>query len=332
GVQQDGIPAPLKELFPVEHLSMHWQRVYPIGAGLLNVGNICFLNSTLQCLTYTPPLANYLLSREHSRTCDQGVFCMMCIMEKHVRQAFANSGKAIKPMSMIQSLREIARNIHFGRQEDAHEFLRYTIDAMQKACLNGYTALDTQTQATTLVHWIFGGSLRSRVKCLECESTSDTYDPFLDLSLEIGQASSLEQALELFVQPELLGEENAYTCDQCKKKVSASKRFTIHQASNVLTLSLKRFANFGGGKITKDVTYPGFLDIHPYMSQRQGDPVMYRLYAVLVHAGDSCRAGHYHCYVQASNGQWYQMNDDQVCPTSTKVVLKQQAYVLFYRR
>lgn len=37
------------------------------------------------------------------------------------------------------SLAEIARNIHFGRQEDAHEFLRYTIDAMQKACLNGCT-------------------------------------------------------------------------------------------------------------------------------------------------------------------------------------------------
>lgn len=31
----------------------------------------------------------------------------------------------------------------------------------------------------------------------------------------------------------------------------ASKRFTIHRASNVLTLSLKRFANFSGGKITK---------------------------------------------------------------------------------
>lgn len=32
---------------------------------------------------------------------------------------------------------EIARHFRFGNQEDAHEFLRYTIDAMQKACLNG---------------------------------------------------------------------------------------------------------------------------------------------------------------------------------------------------
>lgn len=33
--------------------------------------------------------------------------------------------------------------------------------------------------------------------------------------------------------------------------VPASKRFTIHRSSNVLTLSLKRFANFTGGKIAK---------------------------------------------------------------------------------
>lgn len=38
---------------------------------------------------------------------------------------------------------------------------------------------------------------------------------------------------------------------RCKKKVPASKRFTIHRTSNVLTLSLKRFANVSGGKITK---------------------------------------------------------------------------------
>lgn len=31
----------------------------------------------------------------------------------------------------------IARHFRFGNQEDAHEFLQYTVDAMQKACLNG---------------------------------------------------------------------------------------------------------------------------------------------------------------------------------------------------
>ncbi|XP_069339039.1 ubiquitin carboxyl-terminal hydrolase 36 isoform X2 [Eulemur rufifrons] len=328
----DGVPAPQKVLFPMERLCLRWERVFRVGAGLHNLGNTCFLNSTIQCLTYTPPLANYLLSREHARSCHQGSFCMLCVMQNHIVQAFANSGNAIKPVSFIRDLKKIARHFRFGNQEDAHEFLRYTIDAMQKACLNGYAKLDRQTQATTLVHQIFGGYLRSRVKCSVCKSVSDTYDPYLDIALEIRQAANIVRALELFVKPDALSGENAYMCAKCKKKVPASKRFTIHRTSNVLTLSLKRFANFSGGKITKDVGYPEFLNIRPYMSQNSGEPVMYGLYAVLVHSGYSCHAGHYYCYVKASNGQWYQMNDSLVHSSNIKVVLNQQAYVLFYLR
>uniref|UniRef100_A0A2K5KFI5 Ubiquitin carboxyl-terminal hydrolase n=1 Tax=Colobus angolensis palliatus TaxID=336983 RepID=A0A2K5KFI5_COLAP len=328
----DGVPAPQKVLFPTERLSLRWERVFRVGAGLHNLGNTCFLNATIQCLTYTPPLANYLLSKEHARSCHQGSFCMLCVMQNHIVQAFANSGNAIKPVSFIRDLKKIARHFRFGNQEDAHEFLRYTIDAMQKACLNGCAKLDRQTQATTLVHQIFGGYLRSRVKCSMCKSVSDTYDPYLDVALEIRQAANIVRALELFVKADVLSGENAYMCAKCKKKVPASKRFTIHRTSNVLTLSLKRFANFSGGKITKDVGYPEFLNIRPYMSQNNGDPVMYGLYAVLVHSGYSCHAGHYYCYVKASNGQWYQMNDSLVHSSNVKVVLNQQAYVLFYLR
>nr|XP_030142933.3 ubiquitin carboxyl-terminal hydrolase 36 isoform X5 [Taeniopygia guttata] len=195
--------------------------------------------------------------------------------------------------------------------------------------------LDRQTQATTLVHQIFGGYLRSRVKCLECKTVSDTYDPYLDVTLEVERAANIVRALELFVKPEQLGGDNAYRCSMCRKKVLASKRFTIHRASNVLTISLKRFgscSSSGGRKITKDVGYPEFLDIRPFMSEPKGDPITYGLYAVLVHSGYSCNAGHYFCYVKASNGQWYRMNDHEVHPSNIKVVLNQQAYVLFYLR
>ena len=44
----------------------------------------------------------------------------------------------------------------------------------------------------------------------------------------------------------------------------------------------------------------------------QLDPVMYKLYGVLVHAGYSCNSGHYYCYVKGSNGMWYEMNDNRV--------------------
>ncbi|XP_022608275.1 ubiquitin carboxyl-terminal hydrolase 36 isoform X2 [Seriola dumerili] len=287
------------------------------------------MGACIQGGSWPPQPRKHLLPQLHGH---QSGFCMICIMQNHIIQAFANTGNAIKPVSFIRDLKKIARHFRFGSQEDAHEFLRYTIDAMQKACLNGYPKLDRQTQATTLVHQIFGGYLRSRVKCSICKSVSDTYDPYLDIAVEIRQAANIVRALELFVKPDVLSGENAYMCAKCKKKVPATKRFTVHRTSNVLTLSLKRFANFSGGKITKDVGYPEFLNIRPYMSQSSGDPVMYGLYAVLVHSGYSCHAGHYYCYVKASNGQWYQMNDSMVHSSNIKVVLNQQAYVLFYLR
>uniref|UniRef100_A0A3Q3W2T8 Ubiquitin carboxyl-terminal hydrolase 36 n=1 Tax=Mola mola TaxID=94237 RepID=A0A3Q3W2T8_MOLML len=130
-INSDGIELPKKVLFPPERLNLKWSQDHSIGAGLQNMGNTCYLNSILQCLTYTPPFANYMLSQEHSKS----GFCAMCAMQQHVILVFANSGKVIKPTTVLRGLRVIAQHFHTGRQEDAHEFLRYTVDAMQKSCL-----------------------------------------------------------------------------------------------------------------------------------------------------------------------------------------------------
>ncbi|NXP18933.1 UBP42 hydrolase, partial [Scytalopus superciliaris] len=327
----EGISPPQRILFPPEKICMVWQQRQSAGAGLLNVGNTCFFNAVLQCLTYTPPLANYLLSREHSQTCHQRGFCMMCIMETHVNKVLHSSVSAVVPLAVLKVFRFIGEHFQLGREEDAHDFLCCTVNAMQRACLGASSDLDSSSQSTTIVHQIFGGFLRSRVICFSCNAISDSYEAFLDVPLDIKVRGF---AIVLQDIPRSGSFQHWVLClvSRCEKNVAASKRFTVHCAPKVLTVCLKRFDCFSGGKITKIVEYPEYLDLRPYMSQADGEPLLYSLYAVLVHSGVSCHGGHYFCYTKASNGLWYQMDDESVELRCIDTALRQQAYLLFYAR
>lgn len=61
-------------LFDKSKLVSSWKFRRPIGPGLINGHNTCFLNSVLECLTYTPPLAQYLLREEHKNNCKVSPF------------------------------------------------------------------------------------------------------------------------------------------------------------------------------------------------------------------------------------------------------------------
>ncbi|NWU18201.1 UBP42 hydrolase, partial [Cephalopterus ornatus] len=325
-----GMTPPQRILFPPEEICMDWQQRQRPGPGLCNLGSTCYINVILQCLTYTPPLANYLLSREHSRLCFQQGFCMMCIMEAHVRKVLRSSASAIWPRAVIRDLKFIGEEFEPDTAGDAFEFLCCALKAMQS--LSGSSNLDISSQTTTIVHQIFGGLLKSRVTCLRCQGVSDSYKAFLHILLDIKEASSLTEALEDFVTPKQLDGKNCFKCRKCEKKVTISKRFTVHQVPKVFTVCLERAADHTGKKISMFVEYPEYLDLLPYMSDTAGEPLLYSLYAVVVHSGDTCLDGHFFCYTKASNGLWYKMDDESVDNCGIHAVLRQQAYLLFYAR
>ena len=185
---------------------------------------------------------------------------------------------------------------------------------------------------TTFIHRAFGGRLRSQVVCSVCLRASTTYDPFLDLSLEITRATSLKKALERFTEKEKLAGANKYKCEHCRTRVEATKQLTVDVPPNVLTLQLKRFAfGAGGGKLDKRVDFDTRLDLRSYLSAPAAGHT-YALYAVLVHSGRSLHSGHYFCFVRAPAGTWYRMDDSSVSSVSEATVLLQRAYVLFYVR
>ncbi|XP_039115855.1 ubiquitin carboxyl-terminal hydrolase 23 [Dioscorea cayenensis subsp. rotundata] len=305
-----------------------------IGAGLENLGNTCYLNSVLQCLTYTEPFAAYLQSGKHKSSCHTAGFCAMCALQSHVMDALRSTGKILSPLHLVKNLRCISRNFRNSRQEDAHEYMVNLLESMHKCCLpSGVPSESPVAFEKSLVHKIFGGRLRSQVKCTQCSYCSNKFDPFLDLSLEITKADSLHKAFARFTAVEELDDgKKQYQCQHCKQKVRALKQLTIHKAPYVLTIHLKRFgSSIPGQKIDKRVEFGPALDLKPFLSEPHDD-LKYTLYGVLVHAGWSTHSGHYYCYVRTSSGMWHSLDDKQVFQVSEKTVLAQKAYMLFYVR
>lgn len=154
--------------------------------------------------------------------------CPFCILEKRIVRSLSSDSACDSALKINSCLRIYAAHFRSGRQEDAHEFLRYVIDACHNSCLrlkklqqqhqklkfgvsNGGNAGGTNE---SVVKEIFGGALQSQVKCLSCGTESNKVDEIMDISLDILHVKSLKEALQKFFQPEVLDGNNKYKCDK----------------------------------------------------------------------------------------------------------------------
>ncbi|PKI83659.1 ubiquitinyl hydrolase 1 [Malassezia vespertilionis] len=345
-------------------LFARFPRTQMHAAGLYNRGNTCYMNSVMQALLHTPPLATAMLTQSLPvllgrygipHTPKQAVkfssmFNAVAALKEFFERAWQNGAHpaATAPSQFINNLRKFAKPLRPGRQEDAHEYLRLLLEAMQQASIcfaKEKPKFNDPVLSTTLVQSTFGGRLRSRVTCHSCRHNSDTYDPIMDLSLDVRKGiNSVKQALDVFTAPESLSGTEKYRCDHCKKRVDATKRFSIDAAPFALTVHLKRFGIFGN-KINHAVSFGERLHLGKYMSERTkglgadeaslsmvGAAQQYRLYAVVHHFGSGPNVGHYVASTRAPDGQWMRMDDSCVTRMSRSPLDDPSAYLLFYLR
>ncbi|KAM6238181.1 ubiquitin carboxyl-terminal hydrolase 2 isoform 1-T1 [Porphyrio hochstetteri] len=329
--------------------------------GLRNLGNTCFMNSILQCLSNTKELRDYCLQNQYLRDLNNNSRMRTALMSefaKLIQLLWTSSpNESVSPSEFKTQIQRYAPRFVGYNQQDAQEFLRFLLDGLHsevnRVLVRPRASTDTldhlpddeksrqmwrryQEREDSRISDLFVGQLKSSLTCSECGYCSTAFDPFWDLSLPIPKKSygevTLMDCLRLFTKEDVLDGDEKPTCCRCKARTRCTKKFSIQKFPKILVLHLKRFseARIRTSKLTTFVNFQlKDLDLREFASQSCNHTV-YNLYAVSNHSGTTM-GGHYTAYCKSPvSSEWHSFNDSRVTPMSSSHVRSSDAYLLFY--
>jgi ubiquitin C-terminal hydrolase len=330
-------------------------------SGMSNLGNTCYMNTAIQCLSNSLLLTNYFLKNKYLEDINTEVPEHHLVLEwKRLLGGIWQSNCTIAPHSFNHIVNILAMKNGFmftpGQHHDLQEFLVFFIDTMHKALsqeviitISGdpkntfdKRALDAmerwknyfKNDYSILVE-LFYGQFCTKIMCPGCDYYSHTYDPFCYLSLPLPDRDcNIEECFKLFTDGEELDTDNQWECEKCHKKQNAHRKDSIWKAPKILIIHLKRFnKSLHITKNTNLVKYPlDNLDISDYYSGYEKGSLTYKLYSIGCHTG-TMQVGHYYSYCKNNDNKWYCYNDNSVyLMDDEKDVISPETYCLFYIR
>lgn len=197
----------------------------PGAVGLQNLGNTCFMNSMIQCLSNSPVLSKYFIDDNYRRDLNRN---NPLGMGGKVAEAYANllvsmwSGKytTMYPSELKSIIGQYAPQFAGYAQHDSQEFMSFLLDGLHEDLnrvknkpyvemkdFNG-TVPDKQmadeswrnhkarNQSVVVDNCM--AQLRSHITCPVCQHQSITFDPYMSLSVPIPTKSTIALKLQLF--------------------------------------------------------------------------------------------------------------------------------------
>ncbi|XP_038068030.1 ubiquitin carboxyl-terminal hydrolase 31-like isoform X2 [Patiria miniata] len=212
-------------LSPISSNPVRLNGKVPGLAGLRNHGNTCFMNAIVQCLSNTDMLAEYFVLEQYQQDMRRS---------KKNNKKFGTKGEVTEQLALLmksvwscqylpQHTTEFKRIVskYSGQfrgndQHDAQEFLIWLLDKVHedlncapkkkyKQVKNRHNKNDELLAAEMLanhmrrnnsfIHDLFQAQFRSSLTCPHCGRQSNTFDPFVCVSLPIPQRTTRVMAV-----------------------------------------------------------------------------------------------------------------------------------------
>ncbi|XP_067610495.1 ubiquitin carboxyl-terminal hydrolase 4 isoform X7 [Pseudorca crassidens] len=200
-------------------------HVQPGLCGLGNLGNTCFMNSALQCLSNTAPLTDYFLKDEYEAEInrDNPLGMKGEIAEAYaelIKQMWSGRDAHVAPRTFKTQVGRFAPQFSGYQQQDSQELLAFLLDGLhedlnrvkKKPYLELRDANGRPDAVVAKEAWenhrlrndsvivdTFHGLFKSTLVCPECAKVSVTFDPFCYLTLPLPLKK--DRVMEIFLVP-----------------------------------------------------------------------------------------------------------------------------------